>query len=149
MSFSRIVAVSAGGMTAQRARLNVLASNLANVHTTRTAAGGPYRRQEVVFRAEPLGPEEATIPTAARTESPKPPLTVRVVERVADPRPPILRYEPEHPDANTQGYVAYPNINPLEEMVNMLSATRSYEANLSVLKTAKQLNTQTIELLKV
>lgn len=149
MSFRRIVDIGAGGMTAQRARLNVIASNLANVHTTRTSEGGPYRRQDVVFRAEHLEPEEAAQSAATRTTSTETPVTVRVVERVADPRPPILRYEPEHPDADAQGYVAYPNINPIEEMVNMLSATRSYEANLSVLKTAKQLSAKTIELLKV
>ena len=146
MSFQTTLRISAAGMSAQRHRLNVIASNLANLQTTRTPEGGPYQRKDVVFQAKPL--------VDSRNESlmgsgQQKPLSVEMVKVITDSRPPIMKYQPEHPDADPQGYVAYPNVNAIEEMVNMLSATRSYEANLTMMKTTKDMVNKTIEILKV
>jgi len=147
MSFIYSLRISAAGMSAQRRRLDVIAGNLANQQTTRTPAGGPYRRQDVVFAAEPLpvAEEEGLSSTGEETAL----MGVRVAGIITDPRPPVLKYEPGHPDADARGYVAYPNVNPIEEMVNMLSAARSYEANLTMLKTAKEMANRTVEVLKI
>ncbi len=147
MGFDSMVQVSAGGMSAQRFRLNVIASNLANQNTTRTPEGGPYRRRDVVFQATPPKPEEKTGGGPA-TNSGNPTMSVQVVDVITDPSPLVMKYEPDHPDANSDGYVAYPNINTFEEMVNMLSATRSYEANATIMKNAKEMADKTIDLLK-
>ncbi|MBN2808385.1 MAG: flagellar basal body rod protein FlgC [Deltaproteobacteria bacterium] len=147
MGFEGMVQISAGGMAAQRFRLNVIASNLANQNTTRTPEGGAYRRRDVVFQATPANVEEknsAGLPT--NTENPT--MSVKVIDVITDPSPLVMKYEPGHPDANSDGYVAYPNINTFEEMVNMLSATRSYEANATIMKNAKEMADKTIDLLK-
>ena len=146
MGFDGMVQISAGGMSAQRFRLNVIASNLANQNTTRTPEGGPYRRRDVVFQATPPAPDEKTVggPTNSNMHT----MSVQVVEVITDPSPPVMKYQPDHPDANADGYVAYPNINTFEEMVNMLSATRSYEANATIMKNAKEMADKTIDLLK-
>ncbi len=146
MSFQNTLHISAAGMSAQRFRLNVIASNLANLQTTRTPEGGPYRRRDVVFAAKPLvGNQTGSLSVSGQAE----PLSVEMVKVITDNRPPIMKYQPEHPDADPQGYVAYPNVNAIEEMVNMLSATRSYEANLTMMKTTKDMVNKTIEILKV
>jgi len=147
MSFNGIVQISAGGMSAQRFRLNVIASNLANQNTTRTPEGGPYRRRDVVFQAAPPKAEEK-IAGAPATKTENPTMSVQVVDVITDPSPLVMKYEPGHPDANADGYVAYPNINTFEEMVNMLSATRSYEANATIMKNAKEMSNKIIDLLK-
>jgi len=131
MSFFDILGVAATGMSAQRIRISSVSSNLANASTTRTEDGGPYVRQDVVFK-QILDGELAG--------------GVKVTEVVKDEKPPILKYEPGHPDADEEGYVAYPNINPIEEMVNMLEASKSYEANTTVLSTAKQLAMKALEI---
>jgi len=131
MSFFDVMDISATGMSAQRIRISSISSNLANAQTTRTEEGGPYQRQNVIFK-QILDGELAG--------------GVRVTEVVKDEKPPILRYEPGHPDANEEGYVAYPNVNPIEEMVNMLEASKSYEANTSVLSTAKALAMKALEI---
>jgi flagellar basal-body rod protein FlgC len=133
-------------MSAQRHRLNVIASNLANLQTTRTPEGGPYQRKDVVFQAKPLVDSQNESFMESGQENP---LSVEMVKVITDSRPPIMKYQPEHPDADPQGYVAYPNVNAIEEMVNMLSATRSYEANLTMIKTTKDMVNKTIEILKV
>jgi len=146
VSFQNTLHISAAGMSAQRFRLNVIASNLANLQTTRTPEGGPYRRRDVVFAAKPLvGNQTGSLSVSGQAE----PLSVEAVTFITDNRPPIMKYQPEHPDADPQGYVAYPNVNAIEEMVNMLSATRSYEANLTMMKTTKDMVNKTIEILKV
>ncbi len=133
-------AISAQALTSQRIRLNVIASNLANINTTRTPEGTPYRRRDVVFSAHPF---ESALSVAGRST-----LTgVRVVEVVEDARPFRLVYEPSHPDADENGYVMYPNVNPLEEMVNMMTAVRSYEANISVLKATKTMISKALEII--
>jgi len=147
MGFETMMGISAGGMSAQRFRLNVIASNLANQNTTRTPEGGPYRRRDVVFAAALTESEEKV--SGKQTTTPEnPALSVKVVDVITDPSPLVMKYQPGHPDADKDGYVAYPNINTFEEMVNMLSATRSYEANATIMKNAKEMVDKTIDLLK-
>ncbi len=131
MSYFDIMNVAATGMSAQRIRITAISSNLANAQTTKTADGGPYKRQDVVFQTIMDGENAGG---------------VKVKNVINDDKPPILKYEPDHPDADEEGYVAYPNVNPIEEMVNMLEASRSYEANTTVLNTAKQLALKAIEI---
>ncbi|TCK60019.1 flagellar basal body rod protein FlgC [Seleniivibrio woodruffii] len=131
MSFFNIMGVSATGMSAQRIRISTISANLANAQTTKTAEGGPYKRKDVVFQTLMEGENRGG---------------VKVDRVVTDQKAPLLKYEPEHPDANEEGYVAYPNVNPIEEMVNMLDASRNYEANTTVLNTAKQLALRALEI---
>jgi flagellar basal-body rod protein FlgC len=119
--------VAASGLSAERTRMNTIASNLANARTTRTAAGGPYKRVDPVFTAQPL----ATGPGAGAVT------LVRVARLAEDARPPQEVYEPGHPDANGKGYVQYPNVNVVEEMVNMITASRAYEAGVTSIESIK------------
>ncbi len=147
MGFETMMGISAGGMTAQRFRLNVIASNLANQNTTRTPEGGPYRRRDVVF-ATTMSAAEEKVNGEPMATAENPALSVKVVDVITDPSPLVMKYQPGHPDANKDGYVAYPNVNTFEEMVNMLSATRSYEANATIMKNAKEMADKTIDLLR-
>jgi len=124
--------VSASGLSAQRRRLDSIAENIANAETTRTESGGPYRRRQVVF-------EELATRELGRQG-------VRVSAVQEDPRPPHLVYRPGHPDADANGYVAMPNVNLVEEMVDMISATRSYEANATALNATKAMARKALEL---
>jgi flagellar basal-body rod protein FlgC len=117
--------------------MEAVASNLANSGTTRTPEGGPYRRRDVVFETVPLQFRDA-MEAASRG--------VRVSRVVEDASAPRLRYEPGHPDADPQGYVAYPNVDPVVEMVNLLSASRSYEANVTVMEATKNLMLRALEI---
>jgi flagellar basal-body rod protein FlgC len=118
---------SASALSAQRRRMDVIAQNIANAETTRTPEGGPYRRQQVVFTLDEQG-------------------GVEVSEVVQDPRPPRLVYQPGHPDADAAGYVALPNVNLVEEMVDMISAMRSYEANVTAINAAKAIEQAALDL---
>lgn len=142
MSLGSTIKIAASGLEAQRARLELIASNLANAQTTRTAEGGPYRRQLAVFAAKSVegGGFADALDQAARG--------AQIIDARSDPRPPVMRYEPGHPDANPEGYVAYPNIDPAEEMVDMLSAVRTYEANVNVVKTARQMNESALSMIR-
>ncbi|MDY0041846.1 MAG: flagellar basal body rod protein FlgC [Desulforhabdus sp.] len=143
MDFDTSMRISASGLAAHRAWLNVVSANLANVNTTRTANGTPYERRTLVYESVPN--EEAfenTLSNALNEDLHK----VRVAEVVPDGRQFKTIYDPSHPDANDQGIVQMPNINPVEEMANLLIATRSYEANLSALNTAKQLALKALEI---
>lgn len=135
--------VSASALTAQRKRLELLVRNIANAQTTRTPEGGPFRRKDLVFVAEPLRPFEEIL---AEVESGDTLEGVRVARVVTDTKPPEMRHEPGHPDANEEGYVAYPNINPMEEMANLLNATRSFEANVRAFQAIKELVQRSIEI---
>lgn len=136
--------IASSGMAAQRARMNATSSNLANVNTTRTPEGGPYRRKDVVFEAMP---DSRNFGEILGVNSPKSDLQrVQVTDIVSDLKAPLLKYEPHHPDANDEGYVAYPNINVMEEMTNMLQATRAYEANVSALQAAKDMAMSSLEI---
>jgi len=136
--------IASSGMSAQRARLNTIASNLANVNTTRTPEGGPYRRKDVVLQAMPEVDNFGEIVSAT---SPKADMQrVQVVDIVSDTRAPLLKYDPYHVDANEEGYVALPNINPVEEMTNMMQAQRIYEANVSAMQSAKDMALTSLEI---
>jgi flagellar basal-body rod protein FlgC len=143
MSLITAMDVSASGLSAQRRRLEVLVSNLVNADTTAPAGAEPYRRKDVVFAATTpqatFGGELADAMEGVHG--------VEVSEIVTDQSAPIRRYEPGHPHADKDGYVTYPNINPMEEMVNMLSATRSYEANLQAVSTAKEMAQKTLNII--
>ena len=134
---------SASGLSAQRLRMNLISDNLANVNTTRTAEGGPFRRQEPVFEAQ-VG--EGSFRHALDSAVSAGTTPVAVVDIVPDNRPPIYKYDPGHPDADEKGYVAMPNIQVIEEMVNMMSASRSYEANVSAIKTIKDMIHKAMEI---
>ena len=142
MSLGSTIKIAASGLEAQRARLELIASNLANAQTTRTAEGGPYRRQLAVFAAKPVEGGGFADELDRMTRG------AQIIDARPDPRPPVMRYEPGHPDANPEGYVAYPNVDPAEEMVDMLSAVRTYEANVNVVKTARQMNESALSMIR-
>lgn len=135
--------VSASGMAAQRQRLNTISSNIANIGTTRTPEGGPYRRKDVVFESIP---EAKSFGEILMSQPQRDVARVQVTDVISDRRAPILKYEPDHPDADEDGNVAYPNINLMEEMSNMLMATRAYEANVSAMNATKDMAMTSLEL---
>ena len=147
MSFLSAIEISSSGMSAQRFRINIISSNLANAQTTRTSGGGPYRRREVIFGALP---PQATFEQVLRGRmDPGEPLHVKVLGVSVDNGPPVLKYDPSHPDANEEGYVAMPNIDPTEEMVNMMLANRSYQANVAAFNATKNMALRAMEIGKV
>ena len=148
MGLLSAIDVSASGMSAQRMRMNVIANNISNVNTTRTEKGGPYRRQVVVM--EPKGREfQYYLPPYAKAELPHNQIGsgVRIVGVEEDMSSPVMRYDPHHPDANAEGYVAMPNVNVVTEMVDMIDATRAYEANVAVIEAAKNMAMRSINIL--
>lgn len=141
--------ISASGLTAERMRMDVVANNIANVNTTRTAEGGPYRRQVAVF--EPRQ-EEAQFMLPFSADAQRRQATgegVRVVAVTTDGSGPRRVYDPGHPDADAQGYVSMPNITLVNEMVDMISATRAYEANISAIDSAKSIAQQALAIGKI
>ena len=144
MSLSTAVEVSASGLSAQRKRLEVLMSNLVNANTTQPAGKEVYRRRDVVFTA--VAPSQSF--GNAFDEAMSAVNGVDASQVVTDKAEPIRRYEPGHPHADKDGYVSYPNVNAMEEMVNILSATRSYEANLQAVNAAKDMKAKTLEILR-
>ena len=142
MDLFKIFSVSGSGMAAQRSRMTVVAGNLANSETTRTPDGGPYRRRDVIFKAVPAQGElnaEFAAEFDKLSDGVSEAQGVEVVGVKQSSRPARKIFDPNHPDADGEGYVALPNINPMEEMVDMLSAVRSYEANLATYNTTKSL----------
>jgi flagellar basal-body rod protein FlgC len=145
MSLFQLLSVSASGLAAQRARAEVIVENLANAETTRTPGGGPYRRRDVVFEPQPQGsPFSAVFQTELEAGS----MGVAVAGVVEDAREPELRYQPGHPHADANGYVAYPRISPAEEMVDLMGAARGYQANVAAMTAVKDMLSKSIELLK-
>ena len=135
--------VSASGLAAQRTRMNTISSNIANIGTTRTPEGGAYRRKDVVLEAMP----EARSFGEILTSSPQKDISrVQVTDVAVDRKAPIMKYEPDHPDADANGMVAYPNINLMEEMANMIQASRAYEANVSAMTASKDMAMTSLEL---
>lgn len=143
MDFFNSIQTSSSGLSAQRLRMNLISGNLANVNTTRTEQGGPYRRKEAIFSAQSINSTFNKI----LTDRQKSQFTGVRVDRVyEDSNPPVMKYEPSHPHANEKGYVAMPNINPMEEMVNMISATRGFEANVTAIKAAKDMALKALQI---
>lgn len=143
MDFMTAMRVSSSGMTAQRTRMNTISSNIANVNTTRTPEGGPYRRKDAIFEAIP---EQKTFGDILIDKGDRNLQRVQVSDIDVDRKAPLLKYEPDHPDANEDGYVAYPNINLMEEMANMIQSTRSYEANVSAFNSSKNMALDAIDI---
>ena len=143
MNFFDALRVSSSGLSAQRIRMNLAANNLANINTTKTAEGGPYRRKDVVFASQPL---EKTFGDTLESQMTGKLSEVRVAGIIEDPRPFHSIHDPQHPDADENGYVKTPNINLMEEMVNMISATRSYEANVTAIKASKDMALKALEI---
>ena len=136
--------IASSGMKAQRMRMNSISSNIANINTTQTLEGGPYRRKDVVFESMP---EVKNFGEILSVNSPQADMQrVQVTDVISDRGAPLLKYEPNHPDANEEGFVAYPNINLMEEMTNMIQATRSYEANVSALQASKDMALSALEI---
>ena len=136
MSLMNIFKVAGSALTAESQRLNVTASNLANADSTTGPDGKPYRAKQVVFGVDPLG--------GTRTASGQQVGGVQVTGVIDDPSPMKTSYDPSNPAANADGYVTLPNVDPVQEMVNMISASRSYQANVETLNTAKQLMLKTL-----
>jgi flagellar basal-body rod protein FlgC len=136
MEFNRTLEISASGLRAQRLRLDVVASNLANANATRGANGeGPYRRRSLLFSSEPLDLSfDQVLRASAHVQSLR---TVEVDGIREDQRPPRLVFDPGHPDANPDGFVAYPNIDVVSEMVDLMTATRAYEANVQAIRSLR------------
>ncbi|MBI3768926.1 MAG: flagellar basal body rod protein FlgC [Deltaproteobacteria bacterium] len=142
MDTTTAFAISASGLRAQRLRMDVIAANLANAQSTRTPGGGPYRRRDVVLEASPQSEsfDDMLAPGGA------PSAAVRVARVVEDRRPPQLVFDPGHPDADPNGYVAMPNVNVVTEMVDMMAATRAYEANVTALNATKRVLEAALEI---
>jgi len=153
--------ISGYGLSAQRVRVNTISSNIANAQTTRTEEGGPYRRQEVVFKAidfneyynKALGEStqsaqyEDPLQEGAFGKKVNPAIMSVLVDKISrDDRQPKLKFDPAHPDADANGYVAYPNINPVVEMADLVEATRSYQANVAAFESAKDMANNAISL---
>lgn len=145
MSLLSALSVSASGMSAQRARTELLVENLANADTTRTPEGGPYRRKDVVFTSDAYATQFSSMFESAYTTGGT---GVRVAEVITDQREPEKRYMPGHPDADGDGYVAYPRMNPAEDMVDLLSASRGYQANVAAMSAVKDMVQRSLDLLR-
>ena len=143
MNFLDALHISSSGLAAQRLRMNLISGNLANVNTTRTSQGGPYKKKYAVFAANT---DRQSFKNVLKSQMTGKSFEVKVVKIIDDPRPPQLKYDPQHPDADKNGYVAMPNINLIEEMVNMMSATRSYEANVTAVKATKNMALKALEI---
>ncbi|ANE32739.1 flagellar basal body rod protein FlgC [Campylobacter hyointestinalis] len=155
--------ISGYGLSAQRFRMNVISSNIANANTTRTAEGGPYRRREVIFKAidfdkqlnntinskNDLLQNENPLDDPDAPDFPKPALMSVIVDKVVrDDKDFKLKFDPNHPDADAKGYIMLPNINPVIEMADLIEATRAYQANVSAFQSAKTIANSAIDMLK-
>ena len=143
MDFFSAMNVSASALSAERTRMNLISSNLANANATRTPEGGPYKRKDAIFAATPV---ESRFARALDGAAGKEIRQVEIQQLVEDQSPPRMQYDPGHPDANPQGYVAMPNVNIIEEMADMISATRTYEANVTAVQAAKSMALKTLEI---
>lgn len=145
--------VSSSGMSAQRTRINVVSANIANAKTTHTQEGGAYKKQQVVFEDILLANTKKTNSNDVEsTNNKNSDISLRgvgVKSIIESDAKPIMKYEPTHPDANEEGYVAYPDINPVIEMVDLIEAMRSYEANVASFNTHKNIDSKTLEILNM
>ncbi len=144
MSLFSALSVGASGMAAQRARAELLVENLANAETTRTPEGGPYRRKDAIFESAPVdSPFSSIFESQLGSAS-----GVTVSEVVTDTRDPERRYLPGHPDADADGYVAFPRVNPAEDMVDLMGASRGYQANVAAIGAVKEMILRSIDLFR-
>ena len=163
MAFLSDFDISGYGLSAQRFRMNIISSNIANANTTRTSEGGPYQRREVVFKATDfdkimnqelkeqnnlLKYENPLDDSFLQTDANPAIMSVVVDKVVRDDSDFKLKYDPSHPDANSEGYVAYPNINPVVEMADLIEATRAYQANVAAFQSAKNMANSSIDMMK-
>ena len=144
MSLFSVLSIGASGMAAQRTRAELLVENLANAETTRTPEGGPYRRKDVVFTSASTSSPFASV-FSSQMQGPE---GVAVSDIVTDTRDPERRYLPGHPDADGEGYVAFPRINPAEDMVDLMGASRSYQANVAAISAVKDMIERSLDLLR-
>jgi flagellar basal-body rod protein FlgC len=144
MSLFSVLSIGASGMAAQRIRAELLTENLANAETTRTPQGGPYRRKDAVFESTPVESPFASIFDAQLTAAGG----VAVSEVSVDSRPPESRYIPGHPDADAEGYVAFPRVSPAEDMVDLMGAARGYQANVAAMAAVKDMIQRSIDLMR-
>ena len=145
MSLLTALSVSASGLSAQRTRAELLVENIANSETTRTPEGGPYRRKDAIFSSSPQG---SPFSAAFQQEMGAYSNGVEVSDVYQDTSEPEKRYLPSHPDADANGYVAFPKMNPAEDMVDLMAATRGYDANVSAMSAVKNMIQSSIDLLK-
>ncbi len=163
MAFLSNFDISGYGLSAQRFRMNVISSNIANANTTRTSEGGPYQRREVVFKATDfdkalnvelkdknnmLDYENPLDDSFLQTDANPAIMSVIVDKVVRDDSAFKLKYDPSHPDANSEGYVSYPNINPVIEMADLIEATRAYQANVAAFQSSKNMANSAIDMMK-
>ncbi len=146
MSLFTAISVSASGMEAQRARAELITENLANAETTRTPEGGPYKRKDAVFSTVAAGDSFSDVLSSMATGGG--PQGVAVSNVVVDDRDPDRRYMPGHPDADPNGYVSFPRINPAEEMVDLMSTSRSYEANVAAISSVKDMINRSLDIFR-
>ena len=142
MGMFDVLRISSSGLRAQRVRMETIATNLANIHTTRTEDGGPFKKLNVVLSSSDVSGEKFKGVLSRRLEG------VDVEEITESEKPFEKTYDPAHPDADQEGYVTFPNVNVLEEMTDMVAATRSYEANVNVINTTKHLFQKSLEIAK-
>ena len=144
-----MLSISGSALTAERQRSEVIAANMANAETTRTDAGGPFTRKQVVFSAAHASAFQLQYAsTGGLHHLGATAGSVRLTQVVDDPAKPVMRYEPGHPDADKDGFVAYPAINPVQEMVDLMGSVRAYQLNSSAVNAAKQMIQQSIDILK-
>jgi len=147
MSLFSTLEISGSALAAERARADIVAANLANAETTHTAEGGPFRRKMAVFSGTGTSAFRMLLAgynrLAGRVAG-----TVRLVRVAEDTTPPVERYEPGHPDADASGFVSYPNVNPIQEMVDLMGAVRAYQLNASAVAASKQMIQQSLDILK-
>ena len=146
MSFWESLRIGTSGLTAQRLRLDLISNNIANAQTTRTENGGPYQRQDVVFVPDEKGSFVDRLTAARSADINNLRGGVKVAEVITDTAPGSQIYDPTHPDADENGIVSYPNVDITVEMTNMLSATRSYEANLATIEAVKRMALKALEI---
>jgi flagellar basal-body rod protein FlgC len=146
MSFWNSLRIGLSGLTAQRLRLDLISNNIANAQTTRTEQGGPYQRQDVIFMAEGQNGFLPKLDAARRSQGGSLQGGVQVAQITTDTETGARVYDPTHPDADADGYVTYPNVDVVVEMTNMLSATRSYEANLASVEASKRMALKALEI---
>ncbi len=148
MKLFDMLSISGSALAAERQRAEIVAANMANAETTHTEAGGPFKRREVVFTSPSATGFRLALASSGNFNNAPVAGSVQISEVRDDPSAPVMRYQPGHPDANKDGYVAYPAINPAMEMVDLMGSVRAYQLNASAVSAEKQMIQQTVDILK-